>query len=207
MELEAPPIIPSLRPFRNHGIVDEHAITLRLRPLRWRDRVLPDVLRWAGATASVAAVAGVCVFFASPSEAARIDTYSGGSERIMAPMTIAPTVLDQARLAPDPKPTRAAGPLEGEEEDVIIILEDEPEEEDDEVLIFDNSLDAPSATAMAELHIERNEHALAVQYALEAAEAEPRNAAHQMLLGQAYRLSGERRASRKAFRRARRLRR
>lgn len=205
MRFEARPIIPSLRPFRNHRIVDEHAITLRLRPLRWRDRVLPDVVRWAGATASVAAVAGVCVFFASPSEAAHIDTRRGASQPVMAPMTQAAPAFDQARFEAAPEASNAAGSLEGEEDEVIIIIEDE--EDEDEVLIFDNSLDAPSAAAMAELHIERSEHALAVQYALEAAEAEPRNPAHQTLLGQAYRLTGDRRAARVAFRRARRLRR
>lgn len=205
MSLEAPSIVPSLRPFRNHGIVDEHAITLRLRPLRWRDRVLPDVLRWAGATASVAAVAGVCVFFASPSEAARIEPRGGALEPNMAPMTAATPALGRAHLVPATGASNTAGPLEGEEEDVIIIIEDE--EEGDEILIFDNSLDAPSAAAMAELHIDLSQHALAVQYALEATEAEPRNAAHQTLLGQAYRLTGDRRAARMAFRRARRLRR
>ncbi len=204
MKLEAPPITPTLRPFRNHGIVDEEAITLRLRPLRWQDRVLPDVRRWVGATATIAAVAGVCLFFATPSEAARIDTH-GGAAPIMAPMTKVAPALGQARFDVDPAPSNAAGPLEGEEEDVIIIIEDE--EDEDEVLIFDNSLDAPSAAAMAQLHIERSEHALGLQYALEAAEAEPRNSAHQRLLGQAYRLTGDRRAARKAFRRARRLRR
>ncbi|MBV1860372.1 MAG: hypothetical protein KUG77_18310 [Nannocystaceae bacterium] len=204
MRLEAPPIIPSLRPFRNHGIVDEHAITLRIRPLRWRDRVLPDVLRWAGATATIAAVAGASVFFASPSEAARIETYRGGTEPIMAPMTMATPALDQVRFTAAPETGNAAGSLEDEEEDAIIIIEDE--EDDDEILIFDNSLDGPSAAAMAVLHIERNEHALAVQYALEAVEAAPRNPAHQRLLGQAHRLSGDRRAARVAFRRARRLR-
>ncbi len=166
--------------------------------------MLPDVVRWAGATATVAAVAGVCVFFALPSEAARIEPHGAGSRSIMTPMTTAAPVLDQARFEAAPEVSDAPGRLEGEEE-VIIIIEDDGD--DDEVLIFDNSLDAPSAAAMAELHIERHEHGLAVQYALEAVEAQPRNAAHQTLLGEAYRLAGDRRAARKALRRARRLRR
>lgn len=206
MRLEAQPIIPSLWPPKNQGTVDEHAITLRLRPLRWWDRVLPDVLRWAGATATVAAVAGVCVAFASPSEAARMESMGGAATPVMAPMISPAPALRQVRLAAPAEPSPSAGPLEGEEEEVIIII-DEEEDEDDEILVFDNSLDAPSAAAMAEYHIERNEHALAVQYALEASEAEPRNPAHHKLLGEAYRLAGDRRAARVALRRARRLRR
>lgn len=197
--------IDSIAPRKKAGIVDEHAITLRLRPLRWRDRVLPDVLRWAGAAATVTAVAGVCLFFAAPSEAARIDPQGAGAEPMLSQMTKVAPMLAQARFDTDPEMKDAGGEIEGEEEeDEVIIIEDE---EDEEILIFDDSLDAPSAAAMAEAHLERSEHALAVQYALEAVEAEPRNPAHQVLLGQAYRLTGDRRAARKALRRARRLRR
>lgn len=186
-------------------IVDENAITLQLRPLRWRDRVLPDVLRWAGAAATATVVAGGCLFFAAPSEAARIDPVGARAKPMMTQMTKVAPVLVEARVHADPETKAADVEIEGEEDDVIIIIEDE--EDDEEILIFDDSLDAPSAAAMAELHLERSEHALAVQYALGAAEAEPRNPAHQVLLGKAYRLSGDRRAQRKAMRRARRLRR
>lgn len=203
---ETPLTTPPLRPFKSHGIVDENAITLRIRPLRWRDRALFDVRRFAGAAATVAVVAGGLLFFAAPSEAARIQP-NGTAEPMMAPMTKVAPALAKARFEADPAASQAPGSLEGEEEEdeVIIIIEDE--DEDDEVLIFDDSLDAPSAAAMAQFHIEQSEHGLALQYALEAVEAEPRNAAHQSLLGKAYRLNGDRRAARKALRRARRLRR
>lgn len=185
--------------------VDEEAVTLQLRPLRWRDRVLPDVLRWTGAGATVAAVAGGCLFFAAPSEAARIDPRAAGAEPMMTQMTQVAPMLAEARVDADPEMKEVGGAIEGEDEDVIIIIDEE--EDDEEILIFDDSLDAPSAAAMAEAHLARNEHGLGLQYALEATEADPENAAHQMLLGKAYRLTGDRRASRKAMRRARRLRR
>lgn len=124
---------------------------------------------------------------------------------MMTQMTQVAPMLAEARVDADPEMKDVGGAIEGEEEDVIII--DEEEDDDEEILIFDDSLDAPSAAAMAEAHLARNEHGLAVQYALEAAEAEPKNPAHQALLGKAYRLTGDRRASRKAMRRARRLRR
>lgn len=194
-------IAPRTKP----GRVDEDAVTLQLRALRWRDRVLPDVLRWAAAAATVTAVAGGCLFFAAPSEAARIAPRGADALPMMTQMTKVAPMLAQARVHADPEMKDVVGQIEGEEEDVVIIIEDE--EDDEEILIFDESLDAPTAAAMAELHIERSEHALAVQYALQAAEAEPRNRAHQLLLGEAYRLTGDRRASRKVLRRARRLRR
>lgn len=197
--------IDSIAPRKKPGVVDEHATTLRLRPLRWRDRVLPDVLRWTGAATAVTAVVGGCLFFAAPSEAARLDPHRAGAEPMMTQMTKVAPMLAEARFDAGPEMKDADAEIEGEEEDVIIFLEDE--ENDEEILIFDDSLDAPSAAAMAEVHLERSEHALAVQYARQAAEAEPRNSAHQVLLGKAYRLTGDRRASRKALRRARRLRR
>ncbi len=200
-----------LASLRKSGMVDEHAITLRLQPLRWRDRVLPDVLRWTGAAAIVTTVAGGCLFFAGPSEAKRIDPRGAGAAPMMAQMTEVAPMLGKARFDPGPEMKDAGVQIEGEEEDVIIILEDEEEEEeeedDDEILIFDNVLDAPSAAAMAVAHLERSEHGLALQYARQAAEAEPRNPAHQVLLGKTYRLTGDRSAARKALRRARRLRR
>ncbi len=188
-------------------MVDEHAITLRLQPLRWRDRVLPDVLRWTGAAAIVTTVAGGCLFFAGPSEAKRIDPRGAGAAPMMAQMTEVAPMLGKARFDPDPEMKGAGVQIEGEEEDVIIIILEDEEEDDDEILIFDNALDAPSAAAMAVAHLERSEHGLALQYARQAAEAEPRNPAHQVLLGKTYRLSGDRSAARKALRRARRLRR
>ena len=193
MQLEAPLKTPSSPRFSNHAFVDEDAVTLRLRPLRWRDRVLPDVLRWGGASATIAAVAGGLLFFATPSEAARIETRA---KPMMAPMTKAAPALLEATL-------REA--IE-EEAEVVIIIEDD-EEADEEIVIFDDALDPASAAERAQLHIARNEHAIALQYALEAVAAQPRNASHQALLGEAYSLNGDRTASRRAFRRARRLRR
>lgn len=193
MNLEAPLKTPSSPRFSNHAFVDEEAVTLRLRPLRWRDRVLPDVLRWGGASATIAAVAGGLLFFATPSEAARIETRA---KPMMAPMTKAAPALLEATM-------REA--IE-EEAEVVIIIEDD-EEEDEEIVIFDDALDPASAAERAQLHIARNEHAIALQYALEAVAAQPRNASHQALLGEAYSLNGDRTASRRAFRRARRLRR
>lgn len=198
MHLEAPLKTPSSPRFSNHAFVDEEAVTLRLRPLRWRDRVLPDVLPWSGAAATIAAVAGGLLFFATPSEAARIESRA---QPMMAPMTkAAPALLEATmREAID------------EEAEVVIIIEDDGEEddgeEDEEIVIFDDALDPASAAERAQLHIARNEHAIALQYALEAVAAQPRNASHQALLGEAYSLNGDRTASRRAFRRARRLRR
>lgn len=197
--------VDSIAPRTKPGLVDENAVTLQLRPLRWRDRVLPDVRRWAGAATAVTAVVGGCLFFAAPSEAARIDPLGAGAKPMMTQMTKVAPMLAEARVHADPEMKDAAAEIEGEEEDVIIFIEDE--EDDEEILIFDDSLDAPSAAAMAESHLERSEHALAVQYARLAADAEPRNPAHQVLLGEAYRLTGDRRAARKALRLARRLRR
>lgn len=194
---KSPLSTPSSPRISNHAFVDEEAVTLRLRPLRWRDRVLPDALPWGGAAATIAAVAGGFLFFASPSEAARLQTQT---TPMMVPMTKAAPALSQAHVEPEP------GALEGEEEDVVIILEDDDTVED-EVVIFDDSLDAPEAAAMAAAHIEREEYATALQYALSAAESQPKNAAHQALLGKVYRLNGDRKASRRALRRARRLRR
>lgn len=193
MKLEAPLKTPSSPRFSNHAFVDEEAVTLRLRPLRWRDRVLPDVLRWGGASATIAAVAGGLLFFATPSEAARIETRA---KPMMAPMTKAAPALLEATM-------REA--IE-EEAEVVIIIEDD-EEADEEIVIFDDALDPASAAERAQLHIARNEHAIALQYALEAVAAQPRNASHQALLGEAHSLNGDRTASRRAFRRARRLRR
>ncbi len=193
MQLEAPLKTPSSPRFSNHAFVDEDAVTLRLRPLRWRDRVLPEVLRWGGASATIAAVAGGLLFFATPSEAARIETYA---QPMMAPMTKAAPALLEATM-------REA--IE-EEAEVVIIIEDD-EEADEEIVIFDDALDPASAAERAQLHIARDEHAIALQYALEAVAAQPRNASHQALLGEAYSLNGDPTASRRAFRRARRLRR
>lgn len=196
MQLEAPLKTPSSPRFSNHAFVDEDAVTLRLRPLRWRDRMLPDVLRLSGATATIAAVAGGLLFFATPSEAARIETRA---KPMMAPMTKAAPALLEATM-------REANE---EEAEVVIIIEDEGEDEaeDEEIVIFDDALDPASAAERAQLHIARNEHAIALQYALEAVTAQPRNASHQALLGEAYALNGDRTAARRAFRRARRLRR
>lgn len=127
---------------RKHAIVDEDAITLRLRPLRWRDRVLPDVLRWGGAAATVAVVAGGLLFFATPTEAARIEART---EPMNAPMTRVAPALTQARLK--------ASSVAEEEEEIVIIIEEE--EEDEEILIFDESLDAPSATFMPDRRARR----------------------------------------------------
>ncbi len=193
MQLEAPLKTPSSPRFSNHAFVDEDAVTLRLRPLRWRDRVLPEVLRWGGASATIAAVAGGLLFFATPSEAARIETHA---QPMMAPMTKAAPALLEATM-------REA--IE-EEAEVVIIIEDD-EEADEEIVIFDDALDPASAAERAQLHIARDEHAIALQYALEAVAAQPRNASHQALLGEAYSLNGDPTASRRAFRRARRLRR
>ncbi len=186
--------------FKKHEIVDEDAVTLRLRPLRWRDRVLYDVLRWSGAGAAVAVVVGSLLLYAGPSEAARVEAQVRPIEPETSRLIDATPVLASAQFdlelpSPAPEP----------EEEIIIIIEDE--EEDEEILIFDDALDAPSAAAMAEVHIELGEHALALQYALEATEAAPRNPSHQALLGEAYLLTGDRKAARRAFRRSRRLRR
>lgn len=197
MQLEAPLKTPSSPRFSNHAFVDEEAVTLRLRPLRWRDRMMPDVLRWGGASATIAAVAGGLLFFATPSEAARIETRA---KPMMAPMTKAAPALLEATM-------RDAIEEEEDEDEVVIIIEDDEEEEDEEIVIFDDALDPASAAERAQLHIARNEHAIALQYALEAVAAQPRNASHQALLGEAYSLNGDRTASRRAFRRARRLRR
>jgi tetratricopeptide (TPR) repeat protein len=197
MKLHAPLNTPSLPRLSHEAFVDEEAVTLRLRPLRWRDRVLPDALRWSGAAATIAAVTGGLLFFATPSEAARIETRA---EPMMAPMTKAAPALVEARFDAVPEA------IEGEDEEVVIIIEDDTEDDED-IVIFDDSLDAASAAEAAQLHIERNEHAVALQYALEAVAAQPRRASHHALLGEAYRLNGDRKAARRAFRRARRLRR
>ena len=190
MRFDETPLTP-VTLLRKHSSVDEDAVTLRLRPLRWRDRYLPDVLRWGGAAATVAVVAGGLFFFASPSEAARIEART---EPMAAPMTRVAPALTQAIPVPE------------EEDEVVIIIEDEDDAEE-EILIFDEALDAPSAVAMAELHLERQEHALAIRYAQEAVDADPRDPAHQTLLGEAYLLTGDQKSARRAFRRARRLRR
>ncbi|MEM6291135.1 MAG: hypothetical protein AAGA54_07710 [Myxococcota bacterium] len=195
MQLEATPMTPSLPRFSNHAFVDEEAVTLRLRPLRWRDRVLPGVLPWSGAAATIAAVACSLFTFATPSEAAQIESEV---RPVMTPMVKTP-VLAEASVKAMPEAIED----EDDEDDVIIILEDE----DDDIVIFDEDLDAPSAAALATLHMERNEHELALQYALQAVDAQPRNAAHHALLATAYRHNGDRKASRRASRRARRLRR
>ena len=192
MRLETP--LTSVSLLRKHAIVDEDAVTLRLRPLRWRDRVLPDLLRWGGAAATVGVVAGGLFFFASPTEAARIEARA---EPTMAPMTRVAPALTRATLDATVVPE--------EDEEIVIIIEDEEDEE--EILIFEEALDAPSAVAMAELHLERRDHELAVRYAQGAVDADPRDPAYQTLLGEAYLLTGDQKAARRAFRRARRLRR
>lgn len=177
---------------------------------------MPEAMRWAGAAATVALVAGGFLFFASPSEAARIDVPTAGTE----PMAASSPLLDSSPvLASSVGGSKSMGfdfgkwsksgpdPIleEEEEEEIVIIIEDD--EDEDEVLVFDDTLDGPSAAALAELHIARHEHAIAVEYAIRATEAEPKSREYQYLLGDAYLLTKQRRAARKAFRRARRLRR
>ncbi len=198
MHLEVTPLTPSLPRFSNHAFVDEEAVTLRLRPLRWRDRVLPGVLPWSGAVATIAAVACSLFTFATPSEAAQIESEA---KPMMAPMVKASPAAAQADV--ETTPTAIEGE-ENEDDDIVIIL---VEGEDDDIVIFDDDLDARSAAAMAKLHMEQDEHAIALQYAQQAVDAQPRKASHHALLGSAYRRLGDRKASRRAFRRARRLRR
>lgn len=215
--LDAPPKL-GLRPAgletrRAPRQVDEDAVTLRLRPLRWRDRALPEALRWAGAAVSVAAVAGGFLFFASPSEAARIEVPRARTEPMGPSNTAGTTESALASSVEGRNPWSAFGssrrsssplpPLE-EEEEIIVIIDDE---EDEEIVIFDDTLDASSAAALAEFHIDRSEHSVALEYAIRASEAEPKNRQYLYLLGDAYLLTKQRRAARKAFRRARRLRR
>lgn len=221
MHLRTPPTTPSLRksePFgstpvsagakrtarwRAPAMVDEDAVTLRLRPLRWRDRMLPEVIRWAGAVACVAAVTGGWLLVATPSEAARIDEPALAEPMAPARSKASP-VLASTRLDPGGwTPTAVTPP---EEEDEVIILEDEDEDEA-QILIFDDALDGPSSAAMAEAHFERRQYAMALQYSMQAADAEPKNPVYQELLGDAYVLCGDSTPGRKAFRRARRLRR
>ncbi len=210
MNPRTPPTTPSLRksaPFGSMArwqppaMVDEDAVTLRLRPLRWRDRMLPEVIRWAGATACLAAVTGGWLLGATPSVAARMDEHAPKAPVAAARTLDSTPVLAAVRIDPDAWAEPMAMPIE-EEDEVIILDEDE-----DEVLIFDDALDGPASAAMADLHLERGQPGLALQYSLQAVGAEPMNAIYQQQLGDAYALAGDDKTARRAFRRARRLRR
>jgi tetratricopeptide (TPR) repeat protein len=109
--------------------VDEAAVTLKLRRLRWRDRH-PVLAQWpVTAIAAMVTVAAMTVHFVDTSEA---ESAEPAAARIVA----------VARPIADVEPVLASGALPTLEplEDIVIV-----EDVDDEIVIFDEPVEPPPA--------------------------------------------------------------